>query len=75
MNIRIYFLLFFLSGIFAMNTSASEREKYNFNPGWLLHVGDIRGAEKANFSDSDWKQISLPRAFNEDEALKSPSKK
>lgn len=70
MNIRIYFLLFFLSGIFAMNTSASEREKYNFNPGWLLHVGDIRGAEKANFSDSDWKQISLPRAFNEDEAFK-----
>ncbi|WP_297329013.1 sugar-binding domain-containing protein [uncultured Bacteroides sp.] len=53
-----------------MNTSASEREKYNFNPGWLLHVGDIRGAEKANFSDSDWKQISLPRAFNEDEAFK-----
>lgn len=70
MNIRTYFLLFFLSGLFAMNASASEREKYNFNPEWLLHVGDIEGAEKANFPDADWKQISLPRAFNEDEAFK-----
>ncbi|MEG0453972.1 MAG: DUF4982 domain-containing protein, partial [Bacteroides sp.] len=70
MNIRTYFLLFLLSGLFAMNASASEREKYNFNPEWLLHVGDIGGAEKANFPDADWKQISLPRAFNEDEAFK-----
>lgn len=70
MNIRTYLLLFFLLGIFATSTSASEREKYNFNPQWLLHVGDLEGAEKVNFSDSDWEKISLPRAFNEDEAFK-----
>ena len=70
MNIKTYFLLFLLIGLFATSTSASEREKYNFNPEWLLHVGDIEGAEKANFADADWKKISLPRAFNEDEAFR-----
>lgn len=28
---------------------ANNREKYNFNPQWLLHVGDIQGAEKNSF--------------------------
>lgn len=70
MNRKTYFLLFFLLGIFALNISASEREKYNFNPQWLLHIGDPAGAEKINFSDNNWKKISLPRAFNEDEAFK-----
>ena len=49
---------------------ANNREKYNFNPQWLLHVGDIQGAEKSSFSDKDWKKVTLPRAFNEDEAFK-----
>jgi len=49
---------------------ANDREKYNFNPQWLLHIGDIDGAEKVNFPDKDWKKIALPRAFNEDEAYK-----
>lgn len=46
------------------------RETYNFNPGWLLKVGDESGAEKTSWDDRDWKRISLPRAFNEDEAYK-----
>ena len=28
---------------------ANNREKYNFNPQWLLHVGDVQGAEKSSF--------------------------
>ena len=49
---------------------ANNREKYNFNPQWLLHVGDIQGAEKNSFSDKNWKKVTLPHAFNEDEAFK-----
>lgn len=49
---------------------ANNREKYNFNPQWLLHVGDIQGAERNSFSDKNWKKVTLPHAFNEDEAFK-----
>ena len=51
-------------------TSAQAREKYNFNSGWLLQIGDIKGAESTNFSDKTWKKVTLPSAFNEDEAFK-----
>ena len=47
-----------------------DREKYNFNPEWLLHVGDLEGAEKTDFPDADWEKVTLPRAFNEDEVFK-----
>ena len=50
--------------------SAAQRAKYNFNPDWLLYVGDASGAEVPEYDDSDWKPVSLPRAFNEDEAFK-----
>ena len=43
---------------------------YTSNSQWLLHVGDIQGAEKNSFSDKDWKKVTLPHAFNEDEAFK-----
>ena len=59
---------------FSLPVSGSVREKYNFNPQWLLHVGDMHGAEKVKFPDKDWEKITLPRAFNEDEAFKVPIK-
>ena len=49
---------------------ANNREKYNFNSQWLVHIGDVQGGEKQSFADKDWKKITLPRAFNEDEAFK-----
>lgn len=45
---------------------------YNFNPGWLLEVGDPAGAEAVKFDDRAWKPVTLPRAFNEDEAFRIP---
>ena len=47
-----------------------NREKYNFNPEWLLHVGDLEGAEKTDFPDADWEKVTLPRAHNENEVFK-----
>ena len=46
-----------------------ERQKYNFNSDWKLMVGDIAGAEKPAYDDSGWKTVTLPQAFNEDEAF------
>ena len=45
-------------------------EKYNFNSDWLLKVGDIPSAEKTSFNDRDWEKVTLPHAFNEDEAFR-----
>ena len=49
---------------------AAEREKYNFNSDWKLKIGDMDQAEKVDYSDADWKSVTLPHAFNEDEAFK-----
>ena len=50
--------------------SSGAREKYNFNSGWLLKVGDFPAAQKPGFNDKLWQQVTLPHAFNEDEAFK-----
>jgi beta-galactosidase len=47
----------------------AAREVYNFNPAWRLHVGDAPGAETTAFDDTGWKPVTLPRAWNEDDAF------
>ena len=47
----IFVLILFCS--FSFGTSA--REKYNFNSDWLLKIGEVKEAEKANFADKTWK--------------------
>ncbi|MFL6333138.1 MAG: DUF4982 domain-containing protein [Pyrinomonadaceae bacterium] len=51
-----------------------RRAKYNFNPGWRLYVGDPSGAEAPGFDDSSWKEVTLPRAWNEDDAFRKDIK-
>ena len=68
MRKRLFLLL--LAFISLCQMYAVERTKLNFNGGWLLKVGDFQGAEQANYKDAGWKQITLPRAFNEKEAFK-----
>jgi beta-galactosidase len=53
---------------------AAARAKYNFNPEWRVLVGDPAGAEKASFEDKAWKRVTLPYAWNEDEAFKKDIK-
>src|SRR5687768_11349328 len=48
----------------------SPRAKYNFNSDWKLFVGDPAGAELSDFEDGKWKNITLPRAWNEDDAFR-----
>lgn len=49
---------------------SSERIKYNFNSSWKLATGEIEGAEAIFFNDDNWKKVTLPHAFNEDDAFK-----
>ncbi|MDE5794791.1 MAG: DUF4982 domain-containing protein [Muribaculaceae bacterium] len=68
--------IFFIAAVSLMSAVSSlwaaPREKYNFNSDWLLKVGDIKGAELKAHDDKEWKSVTLPRAFNEDEAFKVP---
>lgn len=51
---------------------ANQRVKYNFNPDWLLYVGDAEGAEAMDYDDSQWEAVTLPHAYNEDDAYHKP---
>jgi len=48
----------------------AQRSKFNFNSGWRYKVDDLQDARNAEFDDSGWKAVTLPHAFNEDEAFK-----
>jgi hypothetical protein len=52
----------------------AQRVKYNFNPGWKVFVGDDSSAIKNEFNDHSWKNVTLPYAWNEDEAFKKDIK-
>lgn len=49
---------------------SEAREKYNFNSGWRMKVGDFADAHSIKYNDADWKSVTLPRAFNEDEIFR-----
>ena len=68
----VAFLVFLLSTTpgSAQQPPQSAREKFNFNPGWKLKVGDVPGAEAASFNDSDWKDVTTPYAWNESDAFR-----
>ena len=49
---------------------ATERKKLNFNSSWCLQVGDVTEAKAPDYDDSHWLQVTLPYAFNGDEAFR-----
>lgn len=53
-----------------VSVNATERQKLNFNGGWRLAVGDFAEAAKPDYDDSLWQQVTLPYAFNGDEAFR-----
>lgn len=75
--IRIFFLCCAVS-VAALTTLGispiSSRLRYNFNSDWKLFVGDKAGAESPNLEDSDWQKITLPHAWNEDDAFRKDIK-
>jgi hypothetical protein len=65
----ILIILFSASCAFAADFS-SQRVKYNFNSDWKLLIGDVASAEKESFDDSNWKTVTTPNAWNEDDAFR-----
>ena len=72
MSMRLHKITFatLLAVTFALASAAAERQRLNFNGGWRLCVGDVPGAAEAAFDDSGWQCVTLPRAFNGDEAFR-----
>lgn len=52
------------------NLSAQQRMKYNFNPDWRVLVKDDSLARGVSYDDESWKKVTLPYAWNEDDAFK-----
>ncbi len=61
--------VFGLAALLASAPALAGRAQYDFNPGWKLLVGDPQGAAEPKFDDAAWKPVSLPRAWNEDDAF------
>ena len=70
MKHKLFLFVFLLTTLSVINGQAFERKKYNFNSEWKLRIGDFPKAKDTKFDDSKWKQVTLPHAFNEDEAFK-----
>ncbi|HSC55285.1 MAG TPA: DUF4982 domain-containing protein [Phnomibacter sp.] len=70
-KIRLAFLLIVsisLNKLYAQ--TEFPRTKYNFNTDWKVFVGDTATASAPTFSDGDWKKVTLPYAWNEDDAFR-----
>ncbi len=65
---RITLLLLWLT--LAIGVQAVERQRLNFNADWRLCVGDVAKAAEPLFDHRDWQRVTLPYAFNGDEAFR-----
>ena len=50
--------------------TAGVRRTFDFNPGWRVHVGDVPDAAAPEYDDAAWKAVTLPYAWNEDDAFR-----
>lgn len=71
---RILFVCFWISystTLDALPLHLDEgRVKYNFNSEWKVVTGDLPEAQSKTFDDSSWKTVTLPYAWNEEEAFR-----
>ena len=68
MRNKLFLFVFLFAVLAIVDSHAFERKKYNFNSEWRLQIGDFPEAKQSQFDDSRWKAVTLPHAFNEDEA-------
>ena len=64
-------LLIFLIILIGYSGSAQDitRKEYNFNSDWRFKPGENEGAEKISFKDQNWNKVTLPHAYNQEEAF------
>ena len=71
MTRQLNFLLFVLMSFFVSTTTyAADHQKLNFNAKWQLSVGDMPLAQATEGASGGWTQVTLPYAFNGDEAFR-----
>ena len=70
MRNKLFLFVFLFAVLAIVDSHAFERKKYNFNSEWRLQIGAFPEAKQSQFDDSRWKAVTLPHAFNEDEAFK-----
>ena len=63
-------IIAFFALFVALTANAVERQKLNFNADWRLCIGDYPEAINVAFDDDRWQQVTLPYAFNGDEAFR-----
>jgi hypothetical protein len=64
-SIHIVFFILLNFGL----SSYGQRTKYNFNSDWEVFKGDTSSEALNNLKDNSWKAVTLPYAWNEDEAF------
>ena len=67
---KIAIFLLLIAVIASQSFAQNQRLKFNFNSDWKVKVGDTTGAEKRDFNDAAWRAVTLPYAWNEDDAFK-----
>lgn len=77
MKTRLFTSLIVIIGFISTSASSSnQRMKYNFNSNWEFHIGDFDSISskdenilKTGKLPGIWESVTLPAAFNEDEAF------
>jgi beta-galactosidase len=61
-KLQLTFLLLFLA--LATNVFSQARKEINFDNGWQFTLGDISGAEKPSFNDTQWRKLNVPHDWS-----------
>ena len=69
---KVQKLLLVVAAMMVATVHADDR--YNFNAGWRLHVEKGIIAQSPGYDDSSWKQVTLPYAWNQEEAFSCAGK-
>ena len=62
------FSFFIIEVFLSVSIASFAGDRYNFNSGWLVKVGDDPQASGIHYDDTGWKQVTLPYSFNQTEA-------
>jgi beta-galactosidase len=68
----VFAIMLYLPGF--VSAQEAGRAKYNFNSSWKVTTGDPAEAQNEKFNDASWKTVTLPYAWNEEEAFKKDIK-
>lgn len=68
--ISLFAVIIFTGDVaFAQQNQSAFSSNYTINESWKFSKEDNKESYKSNFSDSDWKSISIPHTWNNDDAV------